>query len=75
MRYKKDSDSMISYEVKLVISEYAVDTFLFKIFIMLEQPSEWRPLLDTLKDLQAFSNFLDDRIALNKLDRGNFIFA
>lgn len=39
----------------------------------IEQPSEWRPLLESLRDSQAFSNFIDDRIALNKLDRGNVL--
>jgi hypothetical protein len=49
------------------------ERFRFDDFIR-EQPSEWRPLLETLKDLQAFSNFLDDRIALNKLDRDVIFF-
>lgn len=71
MRCRNVSVLMISFEVRCDQRHLPVSVCLLTCAVCgVEQPSEWRPLLDTLKDLQAFSNFLDDRIALNKLDRG-----
>lgn len=44
------------------------------VVICLEQAAEWQPLLSEIVTTQAFSDFLDDRIALNKLDRDVIFF-
>jgi hypothetical protein len=52
----------------LINSRFKFEEFLH------EQPNEWKALLEQIVVTQAFSDFIDDRIALNKLDRDVIFF-
>lgn len=39
---------------------------------MIEQPPTWHPLLEELANAQCFSQFIDERLVLSKLNRGEW---
>ena len=43
--------------------------------LVAEQSVEWQPILKELILTQAFSQFIDQRLSVNKLDRGKLKFS